>query len=467
MSERTHRLWDFPGGLRLEGRKDQSFRLPLERMPPPQRIVLPLVQHIGERADPLVKIGDKVLKGQIVARADDYISAPVHASTSGVVVDIDEYAVAHPPELTDLCMVIETDGRDTWVGNRPRSMREYQRIDRATLRQRVRESGIVGLGGAAFPTAVKLAPSGQIGTLILNGAECEPYISCDEMLMRTRSEAVIQGARIMRYILGASECVIALEESAPEAYATLCGALDGEDVDGIRIARVPNRYPAGGERQLIKVLTGLEVPSGGLPEDIGIICHNVGTAEAVFRAVAHSEPLLSRIVTVTGQGVKQPRNLEVLLGTPIADVIAHCGGYADDVERLIIGGPMMGFALDTDAAPVVKATNCILAAARGELPQPAHPMPCIRCGDCASVCPAILLPQEIYWYAKAGDLERAQDYNLFDCIECGCCSYVCPSHLPLVQYYRAAKRKIWGEERDQHTAHIAHRRHSLMHAERK
>lgn len=459
MSQSAHRLWDFPGGLRLEGRKARSLEPQLESMRPPRRIVLPLQQHIGDRPEPLVEVGDRVLKGQIIARAGDYLSAPVHASTSGCVVEMTECPVAHVAGASDLCVVIESDGRDVWIAHRVEPIRDYRNVDRARLIERVHASGVVGMGGAAFPAAVKLSPGEKIDTLILNGAECEPYISCDEMLMRTRPKTVIEGARIMRHILQADACVIGLEDSAPEAFAALRNALGNEQADGIRIARVPNRYPAGGERQLIKTLTGHEVPSEGLPGDIGVICHNVGTAEAVYRAIMLGEPLLSRIVTVTGQGVKEQRNLEVPLGTPTADVIAYCGGYADDVERLIIGGPMMGFALETDDAPVVKATNCILALARGELASIGPVMPCIRCGDCASVCPALLLPQEIYFYARAKDLERAQAYNLFDCIECGCCSYVCPSHIPLVDYYRAAKERIWGEDHDQHTAHVAHERY--------
>lgn len=459
MSPSPYRIWDFPGGVRLEARKAQSLQLPLERMPPPRHIVLPLRQHIGELAEPTVHVGDQVFKGQIIARAHDYVSAPVHASTSGVVIEIARRPVPSSSGFPALCVVIETDGREAWSEKRPEPIRDYRDADRDTLIERVHTSGIVGLGGAAFPTGVKLDPDGKIDTLILNGAECESYISCDEMLMRTRPGSVIEGARIMRHVLGAQHCRIGLEDSAPEAYKTLRDALGGDDVDGIRILQVPSRYPAGGERQLVKVLTGLEVPSGGWPADIGAVCHNVGTAAAVYRAVVYGEPLLSRIVTVTGLGVKQPRNVEVLLGTPVADIIAYCGGYTEDVERLIIGGPIMGFALETDEAPVVKAANCILALGRNELGARALALPCIRCGDCASVCPALLLPQEIYRYAKIGDLERAQEYNLFDCIECGCCAYVCPSHLPLVDYYRAAKEAIWGEDHDQHTAHVAHQRY--------
>jgi Na+-translocating ferredoxin:NAD+ oxidoreductase subunit C len=456
-----HRLWDFPGGVRLERRKAQSLQTPLMQMPPPPRIVLPLQQHIGELAEPMVEIGERALKGQVIARARDYVSAPVHASTSGTVVEIARRPVPSSSGFPALCVVIETDGREAWLEQRPNPIQDYRDADRDTLLARVQASGIVGLGGAAFPTAVKLEPEQKIDTLILNGVECEPYISCDETLMRARPQAVIEGARILRQVLGAEHCLIGLEDSAPDAYKALCDSLGGSEVDGLRVVQVPNRYPAGGERQLIKVLTGLEVPSGGLPGDVGVICHNVGTAVAVYRAIVHGEPLISRIVTVTGQGVRQPRNIEVLLGTPIADVVAYCGGYADQIERLIIGGPMMGLALETDEAPVVKATNCILVVGRGELGAPPRTLPCIHCGDCASACPALLLPQEIYRYAKIGDLEQAQAYNLFDCIECGCCAYVCPSHLPLVDYYRAAKEEIWGEDHDQHTAHVAHKRYEF------
>ncbi|MDX5333222.1 MAG: electron transport complex subunit RsxC [Gammaproteobacteria bacterium] len=461
MHERAPHLWHFHGGLRLEGHKDLSTREPILDMRIPRWIILPVQQHIGEPAEVLVKPGDHVKKGQLVARAGGYISAPVHASTSGVVAAVEERPVPHPSGLSAPCVVIETDGRDEWLADRMPALPDYAGLDAVTLRNRVREAGIVGLGGAAFPASVKLnpPPGRRIETLIINGAECEPYITCDDMLMREQAQAVIEGIRIIQRIVQAERCLIGIEDNKPEAIAAMREALGEDDV--IAIVQIPTRYPTGGEKQLIKVLTNREVPSNGLPSDIGIVCHNVGTAAAVYRAVAHGIPLVSRLVTVTGQGVQHPRNIEVLVGTPISEVVAFTGGYSEAVERLIMGGPMMGFALGDDEVPVIKGTNCILAAGRGEVDRPGPAMPCIRCGECQRACPALLLPQQLYWHAHARDFDKVQDFALFDCIECGCCSYVCPSNIPLVQYFRFAKTEIWEQEREKRKADIARQRHEF------
>ncbi len=463
MSNHAHKLWHFHGGLHPEPHKRESTAEPILLMRVPHWIVLPLQQHIGEPAEPLVKPGERVRKGQLIARAGGYVSAPVHASTSGVVHAIEERPVAHPSGLSAPCIVIEADGREEWIEDRLAPIEDYERLDPITLRNRVREAGIVGMGGAAFPSSVKLNPRPEqpIHTVILNGAECEPYITCDDMLMRERATEVIEGLKIIRHALQPRECLIGIEDNKPQAYDALCEVLGGAEVDGVRVVRIPTIYPTGGEKQLIKVLTGLEVPSSGLPIDIGVVCHNVATVAAIYRAVVLGEPLLSRIVTITGRGAARQRNVEVLLGTPINELVEDVGGYTDNVERLIMGGPMMGFALSTDEVPIVKGTNCVLAAADGEVSEPGPAMPCIRCGDCVSVCPANLLPQQLYWHAHARDFDQAQDYNLFDCIECGCCSYVCPSNIPLVQYYRFAKTEIWEQERDKQKSDVARQRHEF------
>ncbi len=454
------KVWHFPGGLHLPGHKAESTTLPAGQPPLPRYLILPLQQHIGEAAQPLIKVGEQVLKGQLIARAQGYVSASLHAPSSGVVVEIGEQAVPHPSGLNAACIVIETDGEDTGIELHP--AKNYREQDPSHLRNLIREAGIVGLGGAGFPTFIKLnpGPGKMIDTLILNGAECEPHITCDDMLMRERPEEIIAGMLIMRHALQARECVIGVEDNKPQAIEALnLALLDLKAQNQIRVITIPTRYPAGGEKQLIQVLTGKEVPSNGLPLHIGVVCQNVGSARAVYRAVQYGEPLISRYVTVTGNGVTTPRNLEVLIGTPMRDLINFCGGEADRLGRLLMGGPMMGFAVNPDL-PVIKTTNCLLTDV-SDKQMPDQALPCIRCGACADVCPVSLLPQQLYWHAHAKDFVKVQEYNLFDCIECGCCTAVCPSHIPLVQYYRYAKTEIANQEREKRKADVARQRHEF------
>ena len=453
----------FHGGLRLDSHNAQATAEPVIAAPIPRRLVLPLHQHIGAAAKPLVVEGERVLKGQAIAAADGYVSAGLHAPTSGRVVEIAEHPVPHPSGLLAPCIVIDCDGEDRWVEDSRLQAVDPICLDAATLRQRVRDAGIVGLGGAAFPTAVKLnpGPDRRLELLLLNGAECEPYICCDDMLMRERPRRIVSGAAIMCRALGLERCVIGVEDNKPEAIEALQKAIAETGGGWLELRQVPSVYPTGGEKQLIQVLTGHEVPSNGLPADIGIVCHNVGTAAAVHDALVEGRPLISRYLTVTGGGVQQPRNLEVLIGTPIADLVKACGGYTEAASRLILGGPMMGFAVAHDDIPVIKGSNCVLVATTAEIGEPAAALPCIRCGDCAEACPASLLPQQLYWHTRAKDFDRVQDYHLFDCIECGCCAVVCPSHIPLVQYYRFAKNQIWALERERELAEMARRRHEL------
>ena len=439
------RLYKFPGGLKLPGNKAMSTRQPISTAVIPGRLFVPLAQHIGSPAECIVEKGQRVLKGQMIGRATDYVAAPVHAPSSGTVVDIQKFPAAHASSLPSDVVIIETDGKDEWQDRKPAP--DITKLDPSELRNMIRYAGIVGLGGAAFPTFIKLNPAGrQVSKLILNGAECEPYISCDDMLMRERPHEIIDGAKIMRHALNAEQVIIAIEENKPEAIAALRTLAN--DHSWIDIIAIPVIYPTGGERQLIKVLTGKDVPSRGLPLDLGMVVSNVATAAAVHHAIDHQQPLISRIITVTGTGVRSPQNFEALIGTPMSDLIELAGGYTEDADRLVVGGPMMGITLKTDATPVVKASNCLLVQTTSDHTGEAIIRPCIRCGECVKVCPVRLLPQQLYWYSQAKYLDDLQSHNLFDCIECGCCTVVCPSHIPLVQYFRYGKSEIWKKEQE-------------------
>jgi electron transport complex protein RnfC len=427
------------GGLRLEAHKERSTRDPIAKAAAPSIAVLPLDQHAGRPAEPAVAVGDEVAIGQPIARPAAEVSAWLHAPISGRVIAIEPRPSATQAGAPTASIVIENDGRDARHRAEPAD-RDFRSMDARELREWIGRGGIVGLGGATFPTLPKLATGAHARAiaLLINGAECEPYISCDEMLMRERAQDVAQGARILMHALEAGECVIAIEDDAPLAEEALRAAIAKDDAK-IRLHVVPSIYPSGGERQLIAAIFGREVPFAGFPPDIGILCHNVGTAAAVARWVCDGEPLTSRIVTITGDGVAHARNLEVRIGTPIAQVIDECGGYTPRVDRLLMGGTMMGVALPSVELAVVKGTNCIVAASAMDL-QPREPeMPCIRCGNCAEACPAFLLPQQLHANARAMDLGGLERYGLMDCIECGCCDYVCPSQIPLVERFREAK----------------------------
>jgi len=452
------RVGRFDGGIVLPGHKTDGGEL--LAAPIPAEIVLALHQHFGEPALPCVAPGQRVLRGELIANPDGHVSAALHASTSGVVRAIEDRPVPHPSGRVARCIVIEPDGEDRAIDAGPAV--DFRRLGPAALRARVRASGIVGLGGAAFPTSVKLTARADmhVQTLILNGAECEPYISCDAALVQTRPERVVRGAQIMLHALQVNECLIAVESDRVDAGRALETAIEQAGDERIELVRVAARYPEGGERQLIQALTGREVPSDGLPIDIGFVCQNLGTAAAVADAL-EDRPLTSRIVTVTGPGVRVAHNIEARIGTPVADLITLCGGYADDVQRLVMGGPMMGFALPTDAVPVVKATNCILALTTPLLRALDDEQPCIRCNECARACPARLQPQELYRHTRAGAFEQVQALHVFDCIECGCCDLVCPSHIPLAQAFRYAKGELWAEERERQRRQVARLRYEL------
>lgn len=447
-------LWQFHGGIHPPQNKHQSTARDIEPVALPQRLVLPLQQHIGSPAQTRVKAGDRVLRGQCLADAIGTLGVPVHAPTSGTIEAIDQHPVPHPSGMVDWCVILRPDGENRWQPRQP--VADYQTLSPAQLQALIRNAGIAGLGGAGFPTHAKLGQTAtSVSTLIINGAECEPYITADDMTMRERAHDVIAGVDIMARMLAPERRVIAVEDNKPEAIAALRQAAAGSTTE---VVVIPTIYPSGGEKQLIRILTGREVPHRGLPAEIGVVCQNVGTAVAVARAVLHDEPLISRITTVSGEAVSNPGNFEVLLGTPISHLLAHAGLRPRNLARLVMGGPMMGYTLQSTDIPVTKTSNCVLAASATELPDPPPEQPCIRCGLCAEVCPMDLLPQQLFWHARADEFDSAEHLNLFDCIECGACSYVCPSSIPLVQYYRYAKGEIRTREQEQIRADRARER---------
>ena len=441
MSAPTYDLGKLHGGLRLPGNKETSTAAAIQKVPVPAQLILPITQHAGDAAEPIVGIGERVLKGQLIAEPYGSLGAPVHASSSGKIVAIEPWPVSRRNGDNAPCIVIDCDGEDRAV-EVAEILPAYDTLPADFLLGRILQGGIVGLGGAVFPTAQKLmqATTTDLEYLILNGVECEPYISCDDMLMREYAEKVLGGARILLHALGLGTCYIAVESDKPDAIRRLGEVLGELGDDRLVLKQVPTIYPSGGEDQLVQLVTNLEVPTGGLPTDVGCLVQNVGTAAAIHDWIIDNEPLLSRITTVTGDGVAQPMNVEARIGTTVADIVAFAGGYTDRAEQLIIGGPMTGKSVTTDRVPLVKATNCILVLSK--TPSGGTERPCIRCGDCAAVCPVQLLPQQLFWYACADDEAKLRSYGLLDCIECGCCDLVCPSHIPLTADFRTAKARM-------------------------
>jgi len=436
-------IWETPGGIHPEQNKHQSTGEQIGNIAMPPELILPMGQHIGAPATPIVEAGQTVLKGECVAKPEGFFSAAIHAPTSGTVSAIEERTITHPSGMRALCVIITPDGHDTWAPLVPCS--DYMQLSKDDILERIRQAGIVGMGGAGFPTAIKANPKSnrKITTLILNGTECEPYITADDMLMRERADEILLGAQLFCHLLtDINEVLIGIEDNKPDAIAAMQDAANTLGDERIHVVSFPTKYPSGGEKQLIQILTGKEIPSGGLPAQLGIVVQNIGTAVACHRAIVHGEPLISRVTTVVGQTLKTQRNINVLVGTPIGFVLQEHGFVSDYKQRIIVGGPMMGFAADNQDVPIIKTTNCVLAPSTKELPLPAPAQPCIRCGMCEQACPASLLPQQLYWFSRSEDVEKLEEHNLFDCIECGACSYVCPSNIPLVQYYRASKGTI-------------------------
>ncbi|SUW63709.1 Nitrogen fixation protein rnfC [Buttiauxella agrestis] len=432
------KIWDFDGGIHPPEMKTQSNGTPLRQVPLPQKLVIPLKQHIGAEGELCVKAGDYVLRGQPLTRGRGRM-LPVHAPTSGTITAIAPHSTAHPSALAELSVIIEADGEDTWIERD--GWHDYTSHSREELIARIHQFGVAGLGGAGFPTGNKLLGGGdKIDTLIINAAECEPYITADDRLMQDCAAQIIDGVRILAHILQPKRVLIGIEDNKPQAISMMRAVLC--NTHGIELRVIPTKYPSGGAKQLTQILTGKQVPQGGRSSDIGVLMQNVGTAFAVKRAVMDGEPLTERVVTLTGGAVQQPGNVWARLGTPVRHLLDFAVFRPGHDQQVIMGGPLMGFSLPWLDVPVVKITNCLLAPSTLEMGEQQEEQSCIRCSACADSCPADLLPQQLYWFSRGQQHDKAQAHNLKDCIECGACAYVCPSNIPLVQYFRQEKAEI-------------------------
>ncbi|MFM1504826.1 electron transport complex subunit RsxC [Yersinia enterocolitica] len=431
-------IWEFDGGIHPPEMKLQSSRVPMRIATLPEQLIVPLQQHLGPEGELRVSTGERVLKGQplTVGRGR---TVPVHAPTSGVITAIAPHTTAHPSGLAELCVHITPDGEDRWREQQPWT--DYSLRDKNDLLERIHQAGIAGLGGAGFPTASKLQGGlNSVTTLIINAAECEPYITADDRLMQEHASEVVLGTQILMYLLQPQQVLIGIEDNKPEAIAALKQALRGQDKIQLRV--IPTKYPSGGAKQLTKILTGKEVPYGKHSSSIGVLMQNVGTVVAIKRAIIDDEPLIERVVTLTGDALSKPGNFWARIGTPVLHLLKLAGFTPQNQPMVIMGGPLMGFTLPSLDVPIVKISNCILAPTAAEMGLSEPEQSCIRCGLCVDACPAGLLPQQLYWFSRGEEHEKARNHNLFDCIECGACAYVCPSNIPLVQYYRQEKAEI-------------------------
>jgi Na+-translocating ferredoxin:NAD+ oxidoreductase subunit C len=430
-------------GVHPDDHKRPAADAPLRILPPPARVYLPLQQHVGGAARPVVLVGQKVWKGQLLAEAQGNISAPIHAPVSGTVTGIGEVTAPHASGLGFSAITVDSDFAGRWIETDP--VADPFALAPEEIARRTAAAGIVGLGGATFPSAVKFALGRRlkVDTLIVNGGECEPYLSSDDRIMRDCADQVIDGVRIVMHAIGAGEALVGIEDNKPEAIAAM--RLAAEAFPEVKIRPVPARYPMGSDKQLIQTLTGREVPADARAAEVGVLVHNVSTCAAVHKALRLGQPLVERIVTINGGAVTRPGNVFAPIGTLVDELLDFCG-IDESPARLILGGPMMGTPLPHGKVPLVKGASGILAFDAREAAIPAAG-PCIRCGNCTRACPMGLLPVEMSAHVRAGDLEGAVKFSLGDCISCGCCAYVCPSHIPLVQYFNHAKGELWAKER--------------------
>ena len=439
LNKETGKLWQFPGGIHPLENKKQSSQKPIRTLNLPKYFYVPVVQHSGWAGDLIVKEGDYVFKGQALTQGDHYRQLPVHAPTSGRVVAIAPHVASHASGLPEMTVVIETDGKDEWIERKP--IDDFLQMSGEEIIEKVYQYGIAGLGGAVFPTASKLSlATKRCKLLIINGAECEPYITCDDRLMQERANELVEGIRILRYLLRPEEIVIAIEDNKPKAIKAVKKALKG--ANDMFVREIPTKYPSGASDQLVQVLTGLEIPQGKRTIEMGIVMHNIGTVYAVKRAVIDDEPLIERVVTLTGDKIRNKGNVWARLGTPIIHLLEQVDYQADERFPVFLGGPMTGFILPSLQSPITKTANCIIAPDHFEYAPPEPERSCIRCSSCSDACPVGLLPQQLYWFARSEDHEKSNEYHLEACIECGICAYVCPSYIPLIQYFRQEKAKI-------------------------
>ncbi|QFI38132.1 electron transport complex subunit RsxC [Moritella marina ATCC 15381] len=451
------KLWRYLGGVHPQENKTQSTSLAITTARIPKHLIIPVKQHIGQGGKILVAIGDRVLKGQPLTASDSFMTVPVHAPTSGVIEHIAQYPSTHPSATPEIAIKLVCDQLDDAIP--AQQALDYKQLSTAELQQHISQSGVAGMGGAGFPTAVKLSDRQPIEFLLINAAECEPYITSDDVLMRERADDIILGIEILRHMIKPALCVIGIEDNKSDAAQALETAINKLKLnDDIVVHKVPTKYPNGGEKQLIKMLTGKEISKGQIPAQSGIVMQNVGTVYAVKQAIIDRQPLLSRIVTLTGKAFPQPCNVQVLIGTPIKALLDEFECNEDKAAAIIYGGPMMGFTLPHAQFSLTKTGNCILTPIKDEIPQVREPDACIRCGECAEACPVDLLPQQLHWYSQAKDVKKLADYNLMDCIECGACSYVCPSQIPLVHQYRIAKVEVRESDAELAAAAIAKER---------
>ncbi|MBV1870276.1 MAG: electron transport complex subunit RsxC [Gammaproteobacteria bacterium] len=433
-----HRVWHLRGGIHPPEKKSLSLGVSLRKAPLPNQLVVPLGQHIGLPASPCVKVGEHVLKGQVIAHSGKASGAVVHAPSSGRIREVGLHPVIHPSHIDQSCIQIDCDGKDEWIEHQ--GTEDASNLNSSEILKRIQSAGIIGMGGAGFPSHIKLLPpKNTVDTLIINGAECEPYITADDILMQECAAEIVKGIEIIGNILQPKEILIGIEDNKPLAISALEQATSESSID---IVKIPTKYPSGGEKQLIKILTGKEVPTGGLPLHVGVIVQNIGTVYSIYKAIAQGEPCISRITTLTGDALQSPGNIETLIGTQVKHLLDEADVQRNQLFRIVAGGPMMGFSIPSEDLPISKTTNCLIGATRAEMPPPPPEQTCIRCGQCADICPVTLLPQQLYFFSKSQEFDKAEQHNLSDCIECGACSFVCPSHIPLVQYYRYAKGTI-------------------------